>query len=152
MLSVIAGIQQWIDSNFHKGGQKCCPIFQFKFVKIVGPFLTTWNGGIESPNTTVWGPINNPILTLWLRNGRNPFSHLVDRTQWVFLEMWVFSVYLNSSSKQVIVFGTLCRDKTKMKTAILSIAVFITVLAYGSHCHAASVATPPTKTAVSVIW
>ena len=61
----------------------------------------------------------------------------------------VFSVYLNSSSKQVIVFGTLCRDQTKMKTAILSFAVFLTVLAYGSHCHAAAVATPPTKTAVS---
>ena len=36
-----------------------------------------------------------------------------------------------------------------MKTAILSIAVFLIVLAYGSHCHAAAVATPPTKTAVS---
>ena len=61
----------------------------------------------------------------------------------------VLSVCLNSSSKQVILFGTFCRDKTKMKTAIVSIAVFLSLLAYGSRCHAVAVATPSTKAAVS---
>ena len=60
-----------------------------------------------------------------------------------------FSVCINSLRKQDILFGTFCRDKTKMKTAILSIAVFLSLLAYGSHCHAAAVVTPPTKAAVS---
>ena len=65
------------------------------------------------------------------------------------MEMWFVSVCLNSSSKQDILFGTFCRDKTKMKTAIVSIAVILTLLAFGSRCHAAAVATPPTKAAVS---